>query len=153
MNAPGLFDTHEELTVSVGGKPSEPTFKEQLKKIAELLFAHRTYQKWSEDLETRRHPDTHEEIDYELRLRELEGQLNDRELRGVRMGDYHEHKGESSWQKWIMTIVQMLIVAGIGGVIFELEELKSTMAASLARQEMDERRLDRIESHLWRGSP
>jgi hypothetical protein len=153
MNAPGLFDTHEELTVSVGGKPSEPTFKDLLKKIAELLFDHRTYQKWGSDLETRRYRDPREhDPDYGQNLRKVEGDIRQTE-RDFRMRDYHEGGGDSSWQKWVMTIVQLLIVAGIGGVIYELEELKSTMAASLARQEMDERRLDRIESHLWRGSP
>jgi hypothetical protein len=153
MNARGLFDASEDLTVTVGGKPSEPTFKELLKRIAELLFDHRTWQHWNSDLESRRHPldpGPQYEPDFERRIRESEEGHYEPPLR---MGDYHEGPREPSWQKWVMTIVQLLIVAGIGGVIVELEGLKSAMAASMARQEMDEKRLDRIESHLWRGDP
>src|SRR5579864_5369543 len=130
MNA-RLFDTHkkEELTVNVGGRPSELTFKQVLKSIAEslkkmpqILFEHRTWMGWKSALETRRHPDTHEEVDYELRLRELEGQLNDRELRGFRMGDYHE-KDKHAWKDWILGLVGLLIVAWLGKISLQMDEL------------------------------
>jgi hypothetical protein len=74
-------------------------------------------------LETRRHPDTHEEIDYELRLRELEGQLNDRELRGVRMGNYHEDGEKKSWKDWILGLVALVILAWLGKIDLKMDKL------------------------------
>lgn len=89
------------------------------------------------------------ESDFGERLRRLEKQ-EEYEMR-VRMDRYEE--GSGKWQNWILTVVGSLIVAGIGAVVYELADLKSTMAASLARQEMDEKRLDRVESRVFRGAP
>jgi hypothetical protein len=140
----GLFETHQREDCETH---LLQTIKAEVQKLWDRTVV---YFNEARKAETRRHPDTHEELDYEARLRELEGYRDEPRLR---MGNYHEGGRDPSWQKWVMTIVQMLIVAGIGGVIYELEELKSTMAASMARQEMDERRIDRIESRVYRGSP
>lgn len=97
-------------------------------------------------METRRHPNGYDEPDYERILREREG--------GININGYNERGyKEPSWRDWMMNILGGLIVIGIGAVIYQLEDLKSSMAASLARQEMDERRIDRIEQHLYRGNP
>lgn len=109
-----------------------------------------------QSMESRRYRDPREQDpDYGRRLRELEGQIAeiDREQQGFRMGDYHEGGGGSKWQQWILTIVGSLIAAGIGAVVYELADLKATMSASLARQEMDEQRLNRLEQHVYRGAP
>jgi len=152
MNA-RLFDTHEkeELTVTVGGKPTDLTFKQLLKRIAELLFEHRTWQGWNKALKTRRHPDTHEELDYELKLRELEGQIEqiDREQRGFRMGDYHEKGDKNSWKDWILGLVSLLIVAWLGKISLQMDELTKVVV----RQEAEDQRLDRLENHVYRGTP
>lgn len=151
MSAPGLFERgQEDLTVTVGGKPSELTFKQLLKRIAELLFEHRTWQEWKASLHTRRHPDTHDELDYEFKLRELEGQIEqiDREQRGFRMGDYHE-KDKHSWKDWILGVLALLIVAWLGRISMQMDELTKVVV----KQETDEQRLDRLESHVFRGAP
>jgi hypothetical protein len=158
MSTP-LFDTQrEELTVTVGGKPTELTFKEVLKSIAEslkkmpqILFEHRTWLGWNKALETRRHPDTHEEVDYELRLRELEGQLNDRELRGFRMGDYHE-KGGSKWDKYAIPGLVTLAVSGIIGNVVQ------AMQVSALRQEVTDLKAEvndikKLVEPRYRGTP
>jgi hypothetical protein len=95
----------------------------------------------------RRHPDTHEEVDYELRLRELEGHL-ERDNRGFRMGNYNE-KEKHSWKDWILGLVGLLIVAWLGKISLQMDELTKVVV----RQEQDEQRLNRIEQHIFRGTP
>jgi hypothetical protein len=56
--------------------------------------------------ETRRHPDTHEELDYELRLRELEG------YRQYDSGPRITNYGRSEPPKWFYKII-VAVAAGI----------------------------------------
>jgi hypothetical protein len=51
-----------------------------------------------------------------------------------------------------MTIVQLLIVGGIGGMIYKLDEIEANQRAQMARQEMTDRRLDRLEARTYRGA-
>jgi hypothetical protein len=103
------------------------------------------FEKIEHKLEARRFdPGPRNEPDYERILREREG---------FNINDYHEGPKEPSWRDWLMNILGGLIVVGIGAVIYQLEDLKSSMAASLARQEMDDRRIDRLEQRVYRGSP
>lgn len=74
----------------------------------------------------------------------------------------HEHErvviryqgGEKqSWRDWLLGIVGLLIVAGISAIVFELSDMKADLRASLTRQEMDEKRIDRMEAKVYRGAP
>lgn len=115
---------------------------------------HRAIDKLSDRMQvlwSRRHPEGNYEPDFSERLRRLEEQGGDYEPQ-IRFDRYDENGGGRLLQ-WILGIVGTLIAMGIGGVIYELSDLKSTMAASLARQEQDEKRLDRLEQHVYRGAP
>jgi hypothetical protein len=72
----------------------------------------------------------------------------------VRIDRYDEGGGgKQSWRDWILGIVGGLIVLGIGAVIYQLADMKADLRASLTRQEMDEKRLDRVEARVYRGTP
>lgn len=140
-------------------EPEEPrpevTEKSILDRAAECLWWVTNYfQRDHHEMEARRYRDPREmDPDYEARLRRLEGGIRDNEP-NLRMGDYHEGGGkEPSWRDWMMNILGGLIVVGIGAVIYQLEDLKSQMSAALARQEMEEHRLDRVEARVYRGAP
>jgi hypothetical protein len=142
MNTP-LFDSHkrEECEAHL-----LTTIKAEVQKLWDRTVVY--FDQSRQYLETRRHPDTHEEMDYELRLRELEGTVG--QERGFRMRDYNENGGRRVWE-WVLGIVGTLIAMGIGAVAYQLSDLKADMRASLARQEMDEKRIDRLENHTYRG--
>ncbi len=145
----------EHAGIVEGDLPTEKKPEAEKTTVAKLLFAMTgLYERWRNELmEARRYQDPRDrDPDYEARLRRLEGDLG-REEPTLRMGDYHERGDkEPSWRDWLMNILGGLIVVGIGAVIYQLEELKSQMSASLARQEMDEKRLDRVEQRLYRGA-
>jgi hypothetical protein len=147
--------TEHAGVVEEGSLPTEPRPETTDRTtIAKLLFAMTgLYERWRNELmEARRYQDPRDrDPDYEARLRRLEGDLG-REEPTLRMGDYHEGGREPSWRDWMLNILGGLIVVGIGAVIYQLEELKSQMSASLARQEMDEKRLDRVEQRVYRGA-
>ena len=65
----------------------------------------------------------------------------------------HIEGAKQSWRDWILGIVGLLVVAGIGAVVYQLSDMKADLKASLTRQEMDEKRLDRVEAKLYRGAP
>jgi hypothetical protein len=92
-------------------------------------------------LEARRHTDKHEEIDYELRLRELEEQ----QQRGFRMGDYHENS-KHSWKDWILGLVGIVIVAWLARISAQMDDLTKV----IVRQESDEKQLDAIDRQIQR---
>lgn len=117
MNAPELFETHKREDCEAH---LLQTIKAEVQKLWDRTVI---YFNETRKLETRRHVDEHEEIDYELRLRELEGQLSDRELRNVRMRDYHEGGEKKSWKDWILGIVGLLIVAWLGKISLQMDEL------------------------------
>jgi hypothetical protein len=129
-----------------GNLPTEKKPETDKISVAKLLFGFTgLYERWRNEMEARRFdPGPRNEPDYERILREREG---------FNINDYHEGPKEPSWRDWLMNILGGLIVVGIGAVIYQLEDLKSSMAASLARQEMDDRRIDRLEQRVYRGSP
>lgn len=59
---------------------------------------------------------------------------------------------KQSWRDWILGIVGLLAVSGIGAVVYQLADMKADLRASLTRQEMDEKRLDKIEAKVYRGA-
>jgi hypothetical protein len=91
-----------------------------------------TLQRWIQQImEARRYQDGTGDPDYNKRLRELEGQIEeiDREQRGFRMGDYHEGGG-GKWDKWAMPGLVTLAVSGIIGNVVQ------AMQVSALRQEV-----------------
>jgi hypothetical protein len=121
----------------------ETTPKEALEGTLKRWMAH-----IKETIETRRHSSGDYEPNYERILREREGQVE------VRLeGGYYEGGGGNSWKDWILTVCGPLIVLGIAGVIYQLADMKADQRASLARQEELEKRVDRLETHVYRGSP
>ena len=115
----------EELTVNVEGKPSDLTFKQLLKKIAELLFDHRTYRKWDQDLETRRHspldPGHQHEPDFGQRIRESEGY--DPGAR-IRIDRYDEGGGgKHSWKDYALGILALIIVGWLARIDVKMDKL------------------------------
>lgn len=101
-----------------------------------------------DQMASRRHPNGSYQPDYEARLREAEGDIY-RES-GFRMRDYQEGP-KQSWRDWILTIVGLLIVAAICGVISILVDIKADQKATLARLEEHDKRLDRLESRVFRA--
>lgn len=112
-----------------------------------------TLKRWmNQIMEARRHPNGYNEPDYERVLREREGQVE------VRIeGGYHErgsgHGEKNSWKDWILTICAPLIVAGVGGVLWEVIELNKSQSAQQAQwaewAKGMERRVDRIEQKVF----
>jgi hypothetical protein len=140
MNTP-LFDGNprEILTVATREGGQESALKEILKKISEVLFRDRQYWKWGNALEARRYQDGRGDPDYERRLRELEGRIDESEPK-FRMGDYHEGGG-GKWDKWAMPGLVTLAVSGIIGNVVQ------SMTVSALRQEVTDLKLqvDKIE--------
>ena len=71
------------------------------------------------------------------------------ELRRV---DNSSHE-EKSWKDWALGIMSVLITVGIPAVIYQLADLKSDIRASTATIQADSARIDRLETHVYRGSP
>lgn len=110
----------------------------------------------------RRYPSGHNnngESEYSRRLRELEGQIADidREQRGFRMGDYHEGGGrETSWKDWVLGLVGLAIVAWLGRISLQLDDLQEMKAEQKMMEkhlESTDSRVDRVEARVYRGTP
>lgn len=86
--------------------------------------------------------------DFAERLRRVEGQLGEQEPR-VRIERYDEGGGKQSWKDWILGLVALLIVAWLGKISLQMDKLTEVVV----KQSQDEQRLDRIESHVFRGNP
>lgn len=132
---------------------SQDTDKSILTKAAELLWrtANMFERYWNE---SRRHQDDRGPDDYEYDPEESREIARRRREPHIRIDRYDEGGGgKQSWRDWILGIVGMLIVAGIGAVIYQLADMKADLRASLTRQEMDEKRLDRVEARVYRGTP
>jgi hypothetical protein len=131
MSTSELFDSHkreecEEHTTRLMGA--------WLEKLTDRMLTHIKAAIEHMSAQTRRHTDTHEEVDYELRLRELEGQLSDRELRGVRMGDYHERGGKQTWKDWILGLVGLVILAWLGKIDLKMDKLTEVVVRTDAQE-------------------
>ena len=115
-------------------------------------------------MEARRYRDPREhDPDYGHRLHRLEGDISDSEPH-FRIDRYDEGSGGTSWQKWILGIVSVSLVGMLSWALGKLDTLNQEVATLQATQTMgfgaiaqrqtaDEQRIDRIESHVFRGSP
>jgi len=96
--------------------------------------------------------------DYAPNTEEIEDRVDRRmrhRLRDLEVSIHNggpKNTGQQSWQTWVLTIVGLLIVSGIGGVIYQLSDLKGDMRAFLKGQELDEKRIDNLEKHVYRGT-
>lgn len=120
---------------------------------------------WKQIQEARRYQDPRDrDPDYGRDLRELEGDIRDSES-GVRISNYNEgNRSETSWQKWILGIVGLLLVAMLSWALGKLDTLSQEVATLQATQTMgfaaiaqrqtaDEQRIDRVEGRVYRGTP
>jgi hypothetical protein len=124
---------------------------------------------WKQIQETRRYQDLRDrDPDYDRGLRELEGDIRESEPR-LRIGNYNEggEGGLRPW-KWILGVGSAIVSGGILLMLSwslgkldtlnqEVATLQATQtmgfAAIAQRQTADEQRIDRIEGHVYRGSP
>jgi len=100
--------------------------------IAKLLFGFTgLYERWRNEYEARRYQDGSGDPDYNRRLRELEGQIEqiDREQRGFHIVN-HEGGGGGKWDKWAIPGLVTLAVSGIIGNVVQ------AMQVSALRQEV-----------------
>lgn len=129
--------------------------------MAKLLFAMTgLYERWySEMMETRRYQDSHDrDPNYDVKLRELEGQIRDidREQHGFRMGNYSEDRGKRSWKDWVLGLVGLAIVAWLGRLSMEIDDLMSMRGEQKMMEEhlrATDSHIERLENRAFRGSP
>lgn len=139
MSTPGgLFGTHrrEECEVHL-----LQTIKGEMQKLWDRTVV---YLDQFRKVETRRHPDAHEELDYEHRLRELEGYRE--QSPRFRMGDYHEGGDKKSWKDWILTVVGFLIVAWLGRLSLQMDELTKVVV----RQDIQEKEIASLRCTVYK---
>src|ERR1700749_4045998 len=110
-------------SVTDGPLPDDKTESEKTT-IAKLLFAFSgLFERWHNDMEARRYRDPREQDpDYQRRLRELEGEIEERDFR---VNNYNEGGGgkDSSWQKWILGIVSVSLVGMLSWALGKLDTL------------------------------
>lgn len=140
----------------------EVTEKSILDKAGECLWWVINYfQSEHHRAESRRYRDPREQDpDYGRRLRELEGQIAeiDREQHGFRMnGNYNEGGGkETSWKDWVLGLVGLGIVAWLGRISLQMENLQAIAVEQKMMEkhlESTDNRVDRVEARVYRGSP
>jgi hypothetical protein len=111
-----------------------------------------------EAMEARRFdPGPRQDPDYERILREREGQMDElveqinkiaREQEPGFRGNYTEGE-KNTWKDWILGLVGLMIVGWLGRISYQMEELQGL----LAKQEITDQRLNRLEQRVYRGSP
>jgi hypothetical protein len=144
--------------VAEGDLPTERRPEAEKTTIAKLLFAMTgLYERWRNELmEARRYQDPRDrDPDYEARLRRLEGDLG-REEPGVRMNNYTEGGGrEPSWKDWVLGLVGLAIVAWLGRISLQMENLQALAVEQKMMEkhlESTDSRVDRVENRVFRGS-
>jgi len=158
-----------------GDLPAEEKPEDDKITTAKLLFTFaglyerclNLFKRFEHTLESRRYQDPRDnDPDYARRLRELEGDIADREPR-LRIDHYNEGGGgkeSASWQKWILGIVSLSLVGMLSWALGKLDTLNQEVATLQATQTMgfaaiaqrqtaDEQRLDRMEARVYRGTP
>ena len=155
MGSEPCVDADEEL------RPKEME-KTILDRAAEILWWTTSYfQRHHNEMESRRYRDTRDQDpDYARRLRELEGQIAeiDREQHGFRMnGNYSEGGGkETSWKDWVLWLVGLGIVAWLGRISLQMENLQALALEQTMMEkhlESTDSRVDGIEMRLYRRNP
>ena len=87
--------------------------------------------------------------DYEQDLSELRD-LARRGMRAPQINISNDEGGDKkSWKDWILAIVGLLIVAWLGRLSLQMDDLIKVVA----KQEIDEKRLDRLETRVFPGNP
>jgi hypothetical protein len=130
--------------------------------IAKLLFGFTgLYERWRNEYEARRYQDPRDrDPDYARKLRELEGQIADidREQQGFRGNINHTEGGgkESSWKDWVLGLVGLAIVAWLGRLSMQMDDLLSMRGEQKMMEkhlESTDNHVERLENHVFRGSP
>jgi hypothetical protein len=133
-------------------------------KLAETLWRVLNKQEVDENqrMEARRYQDSRDQDpDYGRRLRELEGQIQeiDREQQGFRGPHINHSEGggkESSWKDWVLGLVGLAIVAWLGRISLQMENLQAIAVEQKMMEkhlESTDGRIDRVEARVYRGSP
>lgn len=155
MGSEPCVDADEEL------RPKEME-KTILDRAAEILWWTTSYfQRHYNEMESRRYRDPRDQDpDYGRRLRELEGQIQeiDREQHGFRMnGNYSEGGGkETSWKDWVLWLVGLGIVAWLGRISLQMENLQALSLEQAMMEkhlESTDAKVDQLESRPYRRNP
>lgn len=104
--------------------------------------------------------------DYDRKLRELEGQIEqiDRDQRGgFRMSGNYSEGGNKSWKDWVLGLVGLAIVAWLSRISLQLDDLPELKAQQKQMDkhmdqtdkhlEATDEHLDRVDARIYRGSP
>lgn len=122
----------------------EVTEKTILQNAAELLWRTCNYfERQSNELEARRHPNGYHEPDYERILREREGQVE------VRIEKYDEGGGKHSWKDWLLGILALLIVGWLGRISLQMDNLTKVVI----KQEVDEKDIANLKCAVYKVCP
>jgi len=118
--------------------------------IAKLLFTFTglyercvdLFKRFENAVESRRHPNTFHEPDYERILREREGQVD------VRIeGGYRESGGDKhAWKEWILVIVGLLIGGWLGRISMKMDDLVKVVV----KQEIDEKQIAELRCTVYK---
>jgi hypothetical protein len=112
--------------------------------VARLLYLFTgLYERWQNGLEARRHPNGYHEPDYERILREREGQVE------VRVEGYHEGGDKHSWKDWILGIIALAIVAWLGRISLQMDELTKV----IVRQDIQEKEIAALRCTVYKVCP
>lgn len=60
---------------------------------------------------------------------------------------------DTSWKDWVLGIMAAMVVVGIPATIYQLTDLKSDTKVLIETQKVESARIDRLESHVYRGGP
>lgn len=75
-------------------------------------------------------------------------------LKLIERSGYVESQGsEKTWKDWALGIMSVLVTVGIPATIYQLSDLKSDTKVLIEIQKEQSMRIDKLENHVYRGSP
>lgn len=146
-----MFTTGSATSADTDKEPRpEVTEKSILDKAGECLWWVINYfQSEHHKAEARRFdPGPQHEPDFGERLRRIEGKLG-RDYPEVRIDHYDEGGGKNSWKDYILGILALLIVAWLGRLSYQMDDLIRVVA----KQDVDEKRIARLECTTYKICP
>jgi hypothetical protein len=143
--------TTGSVSTEEGDLPTEKKPESDKISIAKLLFTFTgLYERWKNEMEARRHSDRGPS-DYEHdpdESRDIARRGREPDIRIERWTEGGGNK-EPSWRDWVLGLVGVLIVAWLGRLSYQMDDLIRVVA----KQDQDEKRIDRLETRVFRGTP